>query len=991
MARARLLQSAGVEEQWEAVAGPWLRREARSAWVDRRPTVVLTPSRAESFYLRERMVAEGLSFFGLRFWTPSDARTFLRDEWLPGAIVAEEAELGLLARMGAERLAEKSDEPSLTSVRRDPRLFLRAYDLLLGAGWDPAKEGAAYGRGLAKEMGRLLQEHKVTTQAGLHRRLREAARKLQEPVLRRLLVCGFNGTHWPLWDLLLATVGAAEEAEVALMLPGVFGEKVDQLWIGSWEEEMGREAEQAAGTSRKSALGKWVEAYEGGGTAEAVNADFSFLAAPDLPRMAEGVVGKALAYLARPGCERLGIVFPEANALALEVARRLRELGVPLDDGTGFWRPGVREGRTWTAWLELQGDPCVERLVAWVRAAEAEGMDFGTKLSARDVAEAVDGALGETLIDRLEFLRLHLEERERGQAEAAKFLKARVQLPESGSLKEFLALTEKAVTGLGWAKRLRWDEVRIPAWMREGTEVVSRGTFLEWLREAGDSREKARSAEGNHFYGRVHLRLYAQMAGQTWSHLILTGLNEGRWPRLAESGAFGSRHELTALNKQARMLNRRVVKQGGQGQGHEAVEPGHGHCLLPLERYDLAVRDLCLAVEETSEAVCVAAMTSERGRALLPSDFFAQAYEAKMGRPLDEAAFSELGRAVTPPVARPAEKTERTLMGKEIVTTAEAYKARRDANRGYGCWEFAYAEPPARPVQLYCSVWEKAWRSPAPVWLEEVVGVGAWPEGGMAWQKAVGIWVHRWMKAALTEEKSGSLASRLRAVADREARDLRGRLERAQAEAYPWWQSVWDQARGRALNVAEAVAPLLEGKAALAEYVLRPRMVALPGAAVADFELKGRIDLLVLEGAFDAVEADFSGCAAQVVDFKTGSASGLTPANAEKGKGLQAMLYALWVRAAGAAYVGARLETGLDTAAEMAVEKIEAQRRLFQSLDRLHRQGVFGMHEENESDYGYRAAYPLATLRIDKEILAVKWALTHGAAELGGGIAGGEE
>src|SRR5271156_5770935 len=109
MAATRLYFTASVEEQWRALAGPWLREQAGAAWKNPNPTVVLTPSRAESFYLRSRLVGEGVPFLGLRFWTPSDARKFLRGHHLPKLGAPTQADLRLLARSCAERLAQRHD------------------------------------------------------------------------------------------------------------------------------------------------------------------------------------------------------------------------------------------------------------------------------------------------------------------------------------------------------------------------------------------------------------------------------------------------------------------------------------------------------------------------------------------------------------------------------------------------------------------------------------------------------------------------------------------------------------------------------------------------------------------------------------------------------------------------------------------------------------------------------------------------------------------
>ena len=236
-------------------------------------------------------------------------------------------------------------------------------------------------------------------------------------------------------------------------------------------------------------------------------------------------------------------------------------------------------------------------------------------------------------VDDLPFLALHFAEKPDGNANAiADFLRHLIMLPDTATFANFHAMTRRALKLPGWEEHLARLQVQPPAWLKQRDQKLARRTFLEWLRESTDSQTRTRGADGNHFYGKVHLLIYAQMTGQTWSHLILTGLNEGVWPRVFETGAFGSRHELTTLNAQARSLNQRGAAQGGQGIGHETVATDRGHCLLPLERQDLALRDLCAALESTNEAACLTAMTTEAGRSLLPNDFFNHAYQAQTGK-----------------------------------------------------------------------------------------------------------------------------------------------------------------------------------------------------------------------------------------------------------------------------------------------------------------------------------------------------------------------
>ncbi len=995
MGTTRLFFTASIEEQWRSLAGPWLRQQAGIAWKDARPTVVLTPSRAESFYLRSRLVAEGTPYLGLRFWTPSDARKFLLAETESKLGTATQAELRLLARVCAEEIALRDDDnPPVTSVIREPGAFLRAYDLLLSAGWNPVREGAIYGHDLAREFQRLLDDHRIATQAGLHLHLRQKVAHLKTPLMANLLMAGFNATHWPLWDLLKAVVFAAENTLIALNEPRYFAQDIDQLWHGSWEEVLKTEAVAPpdAVEVEETPFARLAASYSQGMPESLDHAELSFRVAPDLATQTRAVVLQAVDYLRRDDCTRLGIVFPEANALALEVAAELRRQKIPLDDGTGALQPGIFEARCWQTWLALQEEPSVQRLIAWVRACDAQGVSFGADLSARTVADTVAGALGESLVDNLDVLadQLNVDSKYLNATKTADFLRRRIALPEMETLRRFLALTREAMTLPGWEQHLAHLQIDPPEQFLAYGEI-SRRTFLEWLKEATISQIRTRGAEGNHFYGKVHLLVYGQLGNQTWSHLILTGLNEGVWPRIFEPGAFGSRYELMALNRQARVLNVRGTTQGGQGEGHEAVAPDKGHCLLPLERQDLALRDLCSALESTSHAVSLCAGTTEAGRSLLPSDFFNHAFQSSTGTMLDEETFRVMANA-TAAWCRAHDSLfppESLAAATEISRTKTAYAARRDESQPFGVYEFAYAAPPAEPIQLSCKEWEGAWNHPATLWFERIVGAAPWPEGILSWPQATGNWVHRWLAAALRDSRNQDapmvLPIHVRAAADRELERTRERARAAGMELYPWWEQVWNQAKTVALGLAETLRPLLQDREFLAEFRLPPALrIALPGSDRADFLLKGRIDLLLFEPgskAPDPATFNLRGCACWVVDFKTGSADPLSEKRIGEGKGLQPVLYALATRAMGAVSTAISLHTpDAPLKQQIALEKIVAKTALFRSLEKFHHDGVFGMRPDADNDYGFSPTYPFATRFISKEILEAKWNLTRGVA-----------
>ena len=53
---------------------------------------------------------------------------------------------------------------------------------------------------------------------------------------------------------------------------------------------------------------------------------------------------------------------------------------------------------------------------------------------------------------------------------------------------------------------------------------------------------------------------------------------------------------------------------------------------------------------------------------------------------------------------------------------------------------------------------------------------------------------------------------------------------------------------------------------------------------------------------------------------------------------------------------------------------------LFRSLDKFHRDGVFGMRADADNAYGFSPSYPMATRFVPGAILEAKWALVHGTA-----------
>ena len=240
MPATRLFATTSVEEHWHALAGPWLRAQAGVAWKNREPTVVLTPSRAESFYLRSRLVDEGVPFLGLRFWTPSDARKFLprtlsarNRRGHAGRTAAARARLRGTARRA--RPAPTTPPCAASSANR-ARFCAPTISCSAPAGIPRATARSTVASWRAN-CNASSSETRIATQAGLHRRSAARSSGAKGAAARK------SARH-RLQRHALAAVGFAEgrrffrrtERRRAFAQPRVFGEEVDQLWISSWEE-----------------------------------------------------------------------------------------------------------------------------------------------------------------------------------------------------------------------------------------------------------------------------------------------------------------------------------------------------------------------------------------------------------------------------------------------------------------------------------------------------------------------------------------------------------------------------------------------------------------------------------------------------------------------------------------------------------------------------------------------------------------------------------
>jgi hypothetical protein len=963
-------------DAWEDVIAPWCERVVLDCWKRNLPAVIVVPTRGHANALKARLLARRLSYFGLYFVTPTGLREMLsRDDATPRG---EPEHLRLLLAIAA---TEMSDDLTAKAVARSPGPLLRALDRLQTAGWKFEELALTSFAPLVRRFNELKKQCGFVLPGELDRlRLQQATKSARK--FSAILIAGFDGAHWASWFLLRTAVELAENATVVLEEPRSNLSEVDLCWIGSWEEIYG-EAKRTTKTAHVASDSLFSEAEMRGDTQEPTTR-FDFLIGTNASEQAEAIARQCVRYLAEENCTRLGVIFPGSGALPRLVARALARLDIPHNDGLAHIVPGIFESAEWQAWLELQRAPRLNSFLRFLNSLPDPAV-LSPKISRQSFDRILRESYSEVLLDDLEILRAFCSARTEEKFQAvAEALRALSFLPPRATLAQFLEQTHAALALLGWKQHALEIENVTRDWPQRLSVKFSRALFLRWLEETAATFGAARSPAGDHPYARVQLLTITHAQNQEWSHLIFAGWNEGAWPPPA-SAEFAREEEIRASNRSLQHLNKCAARQGSQGEGHTAVRENHGLYLGPIEQRALALRQFEALLESASEGVTLAASLVQEDapeRFWNPSECLTQLYFKARREPLTQATLKNLQRATALlPNPQPSNAdAQQTLI---------AFNARRDASNPAGEYDFALRPNDSyRPLPtLSVSDLEQMVSSPAIVWMKRYLGVEAPDDTGNPWAATSGKWVHRWLAAiGETRERklftafptSTKIDERVRASADERRTTLQQFCDSLGKIVPDWWISGWLNARYLARHLGAKIAGAEEWKWMAAEYPVG-REAAVKIARDVELQLRGQIDLILAQDD----TADFAGQKIWIVDYKTGSTKEVKDSDLHdslvKGTTLQLGLYALALRARGAAEVSASILSSAvrKVAPQLSVADLAPHTNIFADLAAMQQSGVFGMKGELRPAFGYSATYPLATLQIDEDVLEDKWQRTH--------------
>ena len=994
---------------WENILLPWFQSAAHISWQRREPTLVVVPFRSHAYAIKGLLLQRGVSLLGIRFVSPPELRELLSSKSEMRLPLREH--LRLLLSIAAEECMKLPEDPALRekkmleadflaakSVARAPDHLLRAIDQLGAAGWDFSAVDLPALRAVEARF----QKHIAHCGFELiHTSDLRAARNAgkAEPLFANVLVAGFNGAHWPLWQLLRAGVSSAEQATVLLDDPRDEARELDEAWVGTWEESFG-EAKPIPPTVNHVSNSLFTEAEMQGATVSP--ARYSFVVGADTTEQAEAIALMCVRFLAEKKCTRVGVVFAAGGSQSRLVAGALSRLAIPHNDGFGHPVPGLFESAEWRAWLYLQRGPRVNSLLRFLSALRNRDELF-TELTIQSFERRLRSAHAEVLIDDLavlqKFCAAGAEQKDQKVAKALELIEF---LPARGIFSEFLHATKNAFRRLGWKRH--WMEVasRSRDWTEKIEVDFSRTFYLRWLEEIASSFGVERDPAGDHPYARVHLLPVAQAQGQEWSHLIFAGFNEGSWPP-AEKGEFAREEEIQKFNRGIQQLNRRAAKQGSQGEGHTSVREGHTLYLGPSEQRQIALRHFQTLLESATEGVAFSAslvQDSAPERLWNPNEMFTRHYQETHHSPLTQVAMSRLQDATRLWLQKTRGLTTRaTLSSGKVEQTRVAYDARRDPAVRAGENDFAFRSTPPVVPTLSVSDFEKVLSSPALVWLKTYLGVKAAEQNGNVWNTSTGKWVHDWLAAiAAGAERTftrlpdiSEIERRICAAAEAKRFQVAGLCEVAGKPLPDWWTGGWRNALFLARTLGEKVATVADWPWMATEWTIEGDLVVKITERTA-LSLRGRIDLLLARAELAA--GSLATEELWIIDYKTGAkkalvagqqdAAGHRPALRKKlldGSAVQLGLYALAAGTLGAQRTKVSLLSPLVRPLDPQISGADfaSEVEIFAELAEMQRTGVFGMHGPLRSAFRFTDDYPLATLAIEPDILEQRWELTHPA------------
>jgi hypothetical protein len=935
-----------VAAAWEPCIRPWL--EAAAHFPGR--SWVVVPSRGQAQAWKQTCVERGLPLLGVEFLTPGLAR----QKWVAGGGLAPAMGRELLlfglgrlvdARLGSD--LEETERALLLSLRTDLETALDDFDALLRAGFGPE----AFAWPALTRVFQELVEWVDRLGFGLAPTQALAAAGSPAAFAARALVLGLGPENSGEFPNVLALVRSVREATLLLPEPEMRGNRDGgERWIEAWEAALGAHAvpiDAEAVPHCGSAVAGWLPRAD-----EEVGVDWGHVStwiAASRQAEAEAITERVANWAGEPDAA-VAVVFARADALFLNVRRRLGERGVAFRDEIGaaglvsaemalqrsllkFWEGGCQWPDLVELWPHLIRIGATTLSAHRLRRAVQRWFDATQTLALRDALAAIEAGTGEAALALSKLLpRLALD------------------WPEAMTLADVLARCEAAWLAWETGTPAGWEALRAFA-IKDGETAAPKkwlALVQSFLAEPG-SEAKPR---GTASFARVVLTTRRRADGAPWTHLWLAEANAGLWPQRMESSCWLPDERRSEL----------------------ASTAAHGLSVFTAD--ERAWQEKCsyarLARDTSRQIVLSAALgdPAEPGEELAPNPWLERLLWASPERPPGaslEAAFHVAVRR------EPPRAPEHAPTVVECTRRVRVLRSRLDYLYPFDEYMLRHRSAMLRPASAAARVLERAMTDPAELWFAEVLGATgvSWEPLQRARRKWIGQTAHELVAAGLRGEPAGGDFHRRPPVGEALAR---ARAEAASRRAAALDDAYWESCYTEALGVCERLLGAVLGIEGLPEYVAIE--YTLPGTAwvglggEAKLGLRGRIDAVFTD------QPEWRGASVEVVDFKTGTEGVFSAEAMAGGRSLQLGLYLEALRNLGVRSGGVwMVRPGLQPPRRVGMGELD---KALAGLSRLRRHlesGTYGALTADQTLYSSSSLqWPLACPPLPAAVLKEKFA-----------------
>lgn len=949
------------EEAWNEFARPWIEAWSARSLETARPILIVTPDPRQALDFKRRVVADGLSLWGLPVETPSAIRRRLREHYLPEAPLnprREDVEL-LLATLANGEARKAPEAPSWT---QQSHLLRRVWDSLELVSGSPAEVSQPAVHAILEQAQARLDEAGLCLVQALDRLLLKSAQRDSESPFEAVLLWGFTAIqHGRLMPLLHALI-AASETVLALFPEPTLGEptEAELLWRSTWSESLEEVLPQGALENPVTGYADWAR-YFALGTAplETVSHQPEVIQVESQSGLLTAVLNKLIQFRTALPEESVLVLCPSGSTLPWQLSELLNQSSIPFTDAIGADTSQLGE-ELLRLWLEAAEGA---RLSPWL--AFAQGLERSGRVSPEVVAslaKSFEAGARDLQSDHFPLVSAWLKLT--GENELKAFLEDWIQPSEERPWAAWMEWAGQALTRFESVDvELLKERSELPALLLRD-DSVPRESALSWLRQELLQPGKSRAAVGHESFARI----------------LLWPLEDGPYPCTKAIIAVDCGGDVTSLNDPVNRLTdvvtmrRRSTAPGASGEGSEKIREESGLSILDTEKESHHWTWLAEAFAPAANLAFIS-MPDSAGEI------------KRQGMLIRRTIIASGGNHHVPSVEtlcspfflwpRTAENPNRTP---EISQTAITWKLRYRGEGPYGAWNYAFSAPPPMGFTLTPRLASGWLREPVSAWWEGLLSLTPRADYRPVSLTPAGVWVHRWLALSVSDvwiqavkqedwiKQTEGKAEAFRELIEQTCKESGASVPES------WWAS-WYEARYAASNILSSLSGYINSAVQVASHWRIGQNLTLPSGLSSQRACLSEEMPLTPAGSSSVDLALYDGEALHLIDWTT-SKRALYPKRIAGGIAFHLFWSADWLLrhrlpVAGVGYVS-------DTVRHMNREKIA------QHIESLHAalplklltQGILGEGRgETQSDRETRK--PIATIRIDEARARQRWRETQ--------------